>query len=230
MREKRGLQLIVGLFVALGVVYALVTPVFEASDELWHYPMVRHLADGNSLPVQVFDSALAGPWKQEASQPPLYYYLGAALTFWIDTSEMETVRWENPHVDNGIITPDGNNNLTVHDPALNPGQGTLLAVRIVRIFSVLLGAATVFLTYHIAKSVAPNRPEIALGATAVTAFMPMFLFISGAVNNDNLIVPLAALALVMMIKAVSSPQSLVSSPQSSVLSPQFLVYWLLLGV
>ncbi|NJN55619.1 MAG: hypothetical protein HC804_13230 [Anaerolineae bacterium] len=47
---------------------------------------------------------------------------------------METVRWENPHVDNGIITADGNINLTIHNPAWNPWQGTLLAVRLVRFF------------------------------------------------------------------------------------------------
>ena len=86
--ERRLLALILLLYVALGFTYALVTPPFEASDELWHYPMVQHLAGGNSLPVQVFDPALAGPWNQEASQPPLYYYLGAALTFWIDQSDM----------------------------------------------------------------------------------------------------------------------------------------------
>ena len=98
MTEKRWLALILALFIILGITYAVVTPVFEASDELWHYPMIRHLADGNPLPVQVFDPAQAGPWKQEASQPPLYYYLGAALTFWIDTSNMAEVRRENPHV------------------------------------------------------------------------------------------------------------------------------------
>ncbi len=178
------------------------TPVFEASDELWHYPMVRHLADGNPLPVQVFDPAAAGPWKQEASQPPLYYYLGAALTFWIDAADMERVRWLNPHANNGVITADGNINLVVHDPAADPWQGTLLAVRIIRIFSVLLGAATVYLTYRIAREVAPGRPEIALGAAAVNAFTPMFLFISGAVNNDSLVIPLASLALLLMIKMV----------------------------
>ena len=251
MSEKSWLRLILALFVIVGVMYAVVTPVFEASDELWHYPMVRHLADGNPLPVQVFDPAQAGPWKQEASQPPLYYYIGAALTFWVDASDMETVRWENPHVDNGIITNDGNNNLVIHDPALNPWQGTLLAVRIVRVVSVLLSAVTVYLTYLIAKSVVPDRSEIALGATAVTAFLPMFLFISGAVNNDNLIVPLAALALVMMIKAVNGNRLSVSgnqSPVSSFQSPEnnqqstdngqrttdyglpTTVYWLLLGV
>ncbi|WP_420644260.1 ArnT family glycosyltransferase [Candidatus Leptofilum sp.] len=206
-REKRWLYLILGLFIVLGVMYALVTPVFEASDELWHYPMIRHLADGNPLPVQVFDPAQAGPWKQEASQPPLYYYLGVALTFWIDTSDMETVRWENPHVDNGILTDDGNINLTIKDPAWNPWQGTLLAVRLIRLLSVLLGAATVYLTYLIGKELAPSRPEIALGAAALNAFTPMFLFISGAVNNDNLAIPLSSLGILLMIRAVSKQYS-----------------------
>ncbi|MEJ2749369.1 MAG: glycosyltransferase family 39 protein, partial [Anaerolineae bacterium] len=75
-------------------------------------------------------------------------------------------------------------------------------MRIVRIFSVLLGAATVYLTYRIGKELAPKRPEIALGAAAVNAFMPMFLFISGAVNNDNLAIPLASLAIFLMIRFV----------------------------
>lgn len=201
--ERTLLALILAAFVLLGATYALVTPPFEASDELWHYPMVRHLADGNPLPVQVFDSAEAGPWNQEASQPPLYYYLGAALTFWIDTSDMETVRWLNPHVDNGVITADGNTNLAIHDPAVSPWRGTLLAVRIVRLASVLLGAATVYLTYRIARLVAPQRPAIYLGAAAVNAFIPMFLFISGAVNNDNLALPLASLAVLLLMQTVA---------------------------
>jgi 4-amino-4-deoxy-L-arabinose transferase-like glycosyltransferase len=197
----RLLVLILVLNFLLGATYAVITPVFEASDELWHYPMVRHLADGNPLPVQVFDPAAAGPWKQQASQPPLYYYLGAALTFWIDTGDMARIRRLNPHVNPGTITADGNVNLVVHDPAANPWQGTLLAVRIVRLASVLLGAATVLLTYLIAREVAPGRPEIALGAAAVNAFLPMFLFISGAVNNDNLVIPLASWALLLMMRA-----------------------------
>ncbi|MEZ4592913.1 MAG: glycosyltransferase family 39 protein [Chloroflexota bacterium] len=207
MNEQRWLRLILGLFLLLGAMYALVTPVFEASDELWHYPMIRHLADGNPLPVQVFDPAQAGPWKQEASQPPLYYYLGAALTFWIDASDMETIRWENPHVDNGILTADGNINLTIKNPNWSPWQGTLLAVRLVRLFSVLLGAATVYLTYLIGKELAPNRPEIGLGAAALNAFTPMFLFISGAVNNDNLAIPLSSLGILLMIRAVGGRYS-----------------------
>jgi hypothetical protein len=162
--EKLAIGVLVLVFVLLGFIYALTTPAFEASDELWHYPMIRHLADGNALPVQVFDAELAGPWKQEASQPPLYYYLGAALTFWIDASDMETVRWVNPHVDNGVITADGNTNLAIHPADWSQWQGSLLAIRLVRLLSVLLGACTVYLTYLIGLEVAPQRPWLALGA------------------------------------------------------------------
>lgn len=203
MSESRWLTLILLLFVLLGIIYALTTPPFEASDELWHYPMVRHLADGNALPVQVFDPALAGPWKQEASQPPLYYYAAAALTFWIDTSDMAEVRRENPHVDNGLITEDGNSNLVVHDPQADPWRGTLLAVRLVRFMSLLMSSLTVYFTYRIASAAFPGRPEIALGAAAANAFLPMFLFISGAVNNDNLAIMLSSLALFLMISIVA---------------------------
>ncbi|MCP4361933.1 MAG: glycosyltransferase family 39 protein [Chloroflexi bacterium] len=229
MTEKRWLALILSLFIVLGFLYAINTPVFEASDELWHYPMIRHLADGNELPVQVFDPALAGPWKQEASQPPLYYYVAAALTFWIDTADMETIRWENPHVDNGVITADGNINLTIHNPDWNPWQGTLLAVRIVRFFSVLLGAVTVLLTYLIAKEAVPDRPEIWLGAAAVNAFLPMFLFISASVNNDNLAIMLASLAIWLMIRTVTR-RTMDDGRQSMVNGQRSTVNMLLIGV
>ncbi|MFW6098020.1 MAG: glycosyltransferase family 39 protein [Chloroflexota bacterium] len=223
MSERRILLLILAAFVLLGITYAVTTPVFEASDELWHYPMVRHLAQGNPLPVQVFDPAQAGPWKQEASQPPLYYYVGAALTFWIDTMDIPLVRRLNPHVDNGVVTADGNVNLVVHDPEQSPWQGALLAVRIIRVASVLMGTVTVYLTYRLARAVAPRRPEIALGAAAINAFTPMFLFISGAVNNDNLAIMLASLALWMMVRVVHRNRQNGSDTNG-------LGQWLLLGV
>jgi hypothetical protein len=193
----RSLILILALFLLLGVSYALTTPVFEASDELWHYPLVKHLADGNPLPVQ--DPGNPGPWKQEASQQPLYYALAAALTAWVDTRDMDEVRWLNPHVDNGVITMDGNTNLAVH-PSLPAWRGTILAVRIVRLVSVLMGVGTVWLTWCLARIVFPGRPDLPLAAAAVNAFTPMFLFISGAVNNDNLAVLLCSSALLLMLR------------------------------
>ena len=204
MSERIGLLFIVSSFIALGVVYSVVVPPFEASDELWHYPMVKYIADHWDLPVQ--DPANVGPWRQEGSQPPLYYFLGALATCWIDTSDMEQVRHLNPHVDNGIATPDGNINLVVHNPALErfPWRGTVLAVHLIRLLSVGMGAATVYLTYRLARELFPDRPALALGAAAINAFTPMFVFISGSVNNDNLVVPLCSLALLLMIQICKS--------------------------
>jgi len=196
------LILILALFVVLGVIYSVVVPPFEASDELWHYPMVKYIADHWSLPLQ--DPANVGPWRQEGSQPPLYYAVAAALTSWIDTSDMEVVRYLNPHVDNGVATADGNINLVVHRPDTEafPWQGTVLAVHLVRFLSVLMGAAGVYLTYLVVRQTVPDEPGLAYAAAAVHAFTPMVLFISGAVNNDNLVIPLSSLALWMMLKMI----------------------------
>ncbi len=202
-------------FLMLGTIYSIVTPVFEASDELWHYPLVQWLSKGNPLPVQ--DAKNVGPWKQEASQPPLYYWLMGWATFWIDTGDIAQVRQENPHVDNGVITLDGNRNLVIHNPQREafPWSGTVLAVHLARLLSVLMGAVTVWLTYRIAlelfpPSIPPARPGdtrgggawLALGAAAVNAFTPMFIFISGAVNNDNLTMMLCSLGLLLIVKRV----------------------------
>jgi len=187
-------------FFALGAAYSLLVPPFEASDELWHYPMVRHIAQTGSLPVQ--DPENVGPWRQEGSQPPLYYALGALATSWIDTSDMAEVRHLNPHVDNGIATPDGNVNLVVHRPGREgfPWHGAILAVHIVRFLSVAMATAGVALTYGVVREVFPARPGLALGAAAIHAFTPMVVFIAGSVNNDNLVVPISSLALLMLLR------------------------------
>jgi len=65
--KRLGLPLLLVGFVVVGAVYAVVTPLFEISDELWHYPMVKHLADGGGLPVQDLDPAKAGPGGKRAA-------------------------------------------------------------------------------------------------------------------------------------------------------------------
>jgi hypothetical protein len=202
------------LFIVLGSIYAVTTPLFEASDELWHYPMVQHLSKGGALPVQ--DPNNVGPWRQEASQPPLYYYLMGWATAWIDTSDMPQTRWLNPHVDNGIITPDGNTNLAVHTAAENfPWGNTVLAVRLVRLLSVLMSAGTVLFTYLLAREFFED--EISrLSAAGFVAFVPMFAFISGAVNNDNLSSLLSAILLFLLVH-ITRQQSLISNRQSIIL-------------
>jgi 4-amino-4-deoxy-L-arabinose transferase-like glycosyltransferase len=198
---------VVLLFVALGVVYSLVTPIFEASDERWHYPVVKYIADGRGLPVQ--DPAVATAWHQEGSQPPLYYLVAAGLTAWIDTSDFSQVQRPNPHAITGLPQVIGNKNMMLHSQREAwPWQGTSLAVHLIRLLSIAMGAATVWLTWLIAGRLWPGAPAIALLAAMLTAFNPMFLFISASVNNDNLATLLGAATMLVLLRALQHGQRL----------------------
>lgn len=196
-------------YLVLAFTYSVVVPPFEASDELWHYPTVQYLAThGLALPPQ--DPANPGAWRQEGSQPPLYYLIAAMLTAPIDTSDLETVRRINPHADIGVVLPDRNINMIAHraDAEAFPWRGAILALHIARGFSIVLGALTIGVTYLLTRELFPESPAIWLGAMAFNAFLPMFVFIAGSVNNDNLSTLLGGaltLAIVRLLKRERPP-------------------------
>jgi hypothetical protein len=206
--KTRGIWFAIAVYVALAGAYSVVTPVMEASDEVWHYPMVHYIAEHWSLPVQ--EPGVETPWRQEGSQPPLYYALGALLTVGIDSSDLTDVRRINPHADSGIVRPDGNANLIVHTAGERfPWRGTVLAIHLVRLMSVAMGAGTVYLTYRLAQALWEERTWLALAAASITAFNPMFCFISGSVNNDNLAMLLGSAGIWLLVRLVrehSSPR------------------------
>ncbi len=217
-REHRALVFILIAFIALGIVYSVVTPIFEAGDEVWHYPFVQHLATGHGLPIQ--DPNVKTLWEQEGGQPPLYYAISALATFWIDTRDLPERLWLNPHARIGIPLDFGNKNLVVHTSAENfPWHNTALAVHLIRLLSILMSAGTVALTYLWALEFKPNKTLAAFAATFV-AFNPMFLFISASVNNDNLATMFATLSLLLMARLITRGATL----------RQFIVLGIVLGL
>lgn len=233
LHENRAIAALIVLYLILGGIYSAVTPIFEAGDEIWHYPFVQFLATGHGLPVQ--DPARRDPWAQEGGQPPLYYALSGGATFWIDTSDLSDRLWRNPYAKIGIPLAYGNKNLIVHTSAEDwPWHNTALAVHLIRWLSLLFGAGTVLLTYLLALEITrPSAPPgdmanrsrrspstangssavqeipggwrqaVALFAAAFVAFNPMFLFISASVNNDSLAVFLASLSLLLIVQLVT---------------------------
>jgi len=192
---------ILGLFLALGILYSVSTPILEASDELRHYPFVRRLAQGEGLPVQ--QAGAQTPWGQEGSQPPLYYALMGALTAWIDASDLPELMIPNPHAEVGVPLAFANKNHVLHtEQEAFPWRGATLAIHLIRLFSLVLAAGTVWCTYLIASELFPGQPAIALAAMAANAFLPMFLFISASVNNDTLVTLLSSVALLLMVRLV----------------------------
>ncbi|MCS7088927.1 MAG: hypothetical protein NZL91_09560 [Thermoflexales bacterium] len=193
-QERRFALLITLAALLLFSFYGLTTPLFEASDELWHYPLVQHFASGGGLPVQRAGQTDAeAPWRQEGSQPPLYYWLAALATAPLDDSDWRALRRINPHGDMGVPTRDGNVNAILHTPQERafPWVGAALAVRVARLVSVLLSAGSVWFAYRAAEQLFPrhstqdSRAWLRLSVPLVVAHTPMFAFISGSVNNDN---------------------------------------------
>ncbi len=127
-----------------------------------------------------------------------------ALTRWIDASDLPGLMRLNPHAEVGVPLAPANKNQVLHGGAQEafPWRGAALAVHLIRLASVLLGAGTVLCTYLLARTLLPDRPGIPLAAMAVSAFLPMFLFISASVNNDTLVTLLSSIALLMLVRLV----------------------------
>jgi 4-amino-4-deoxy-L-arabinose transferase-like glycosyltransferase len=189
LRENRWLLVILALFLLLATSYSVIVPLGEGPDEVPHFTYVRYIAQHGSLPV--------GAEEHEGFQPPLYYLLGAGATFWIDTSDY-AIRANGDYSFTEDVPPF---NLLLHTTREDfPYHGWVLAWHLIRFLSVLMGATTVWATYHIAREVFPDDQWIAVGAAAFNAFLPQFLFVSGLVNNDNLAACLSALMLLVTVK------------------------------
>ena len=187
-------------FIALAVIYSLITPPFEAGDESRHYAVVKYMADTGQLPVQQPGEAQIH-WSHEGNQPPLYYALAAALTFWIDTGDWNEVYWYNPHTTIGDPLRPDNKNITIHPPGEAwPWRNHVLAVHLIRFLSIAMAAVTILAAYAIALSLFKGNRWLAAGAMAITAFNPMFIFISASVNNDNAVIMFVTLALWLMTR------------------------------
>ena len=197
--ESRYLWALAALFIILGLGYSLLTPVFENSDETLHYPYAKHLADGRGLPRAI----PAQLWGQEGTQPPLYYALVAASTFWIDTGNLRDHLQRNPHwlfTEVRLLLND-NQNLVLHGPMdAFPYRRVALAVHLGRWWSLVFGLVTVICTFLIARYFFPANLALALTATALTALNPQFIRVSTTVSNDSLAAAVAAVTVVLALK------------------------------
>lgn len=198
-----GLQWVLLLYAIFGILFLVSTPIFEASDELWHFGMVEYIKENNfSLPVinvsdpeKIYENNRDTIYRQEGSQPPLYYVASAVILAPFDISDVEQYHQANPHVQAGVPGSYGNKNLVLHDVEPPPLSGTPLAVYTLRLMGLIMGGVTVWAVYHCGKLISPQRPVVGIVAAVLTAFNPMFLFISASVNNDNLVIMLNSLAI-----------------------------------
>lgn len=180
------------LFLLIGLVYLYAAPNFEASDSAQHIGVIKWIAERGELPLQSADHAQL--FGQEASQPPLYYLLMAAVWRAFDTADFDERYLPSPFTAIGVPARWGNRNLLIYQQVYPPDlRGSSLALYAIRFLSLCMGAATVAAVYQAARTALPGQKGVALLAASLTAFNPQFLFISASASNDALINLLAAL-------------------------------------
>ncbi len=180
-------------FFCIGLIYLYVTPHFEGSDNVAHFGVIKWIADNGTLPVQSAEHDEL--YEHEAGQPPLYYLLMAPIWANFDTTDFDDYFQRNPLVYKGDPERLGNRNLVFyrqpHAPLL---QGTSLALYVIRLLTLGMATVTVAAVYQSARTLLPHQPQFAILATSLTAFNPMFIFVSASVSNDVLVTALASLA------------------------------------
>lgn len=206
LRRNWDITIILLLFVMLGLAFSVVNPLHEATDELRHYRFVRYLVTYRALPVQG-----EGACRFQSHHPPLFYLLGALATGWVETGRdvchtpAENPFWAYRYADVGV----DNKNMYLHDPGeAFPWTGEALAAHIVRALNVLVGAGTVWLTWAAGRAVWPQRRALAAGGATFVAFNPMFLYMSGAINNDVIAAFSGAAVLLACLRLLRDPAGL----------------------
>lgn len=176
-KTRYALVVVVTSHLILSLIYSLNTPLWAAPDENGHYAYARYIAQHKTLPRM---SGTAGyvplvPSHDELTQPPLYYGLVALPMLFVNTSD-----------DAQATFAAGGTTWVIPNREIDqfPYQGTALALRLGRLISIVIGTASVFLTYAITRVAFPNQPVLSLIATAFHAWLPSFLFLNGAINND----------------------------------------------
>ena len=185
---------LLAFFVLLASLFSFVIPPFEAPDEIWHYAFVQHLVTARALPVA--EPNTQALWRQQGTQAPAYYAGAALLTSLIDQSDFpELFARANPHRAIGEPDADINRNYLIHHRQAErfPWRHSVLALHTARLFSVFLGAVTVYAVYRSLRLLL--SPDDALLGAAFAAFLPQFVFISASVSNDTAINAAAALVL-----------------------------------
>ncbi|MEW5987956.1 MAG: phospholipid carrier-dependent glycosyltransferase, partial [Chloroflexota bacterium] len=206
IRRNLALTAILVAFIGLGLAYSVINPLHEATDELRHYRFVRHLILYRRLPVQGQEEC-----RSQSHHAPLFYVLGAVATGWIETGRDLCYEppanpfWAYRYWEVGR----DNKNQYLHGPDEEfPWRGEALAAHLLRAMNVLVGAGVVWLTWAAGRALWPQRPALALGATAFVAFNPMFLYLAGAINNDVLAAFSGAAVTLACLHLLRDPQGI----------------------
>jgi uncharacterized membrane protein len=188
-----GLMLIAYLIVA--GLFAARTPPWQAPDEPAHYNYAAQVAENGCCPTIEqgdWDSAYLDQLKSSRFAPEL---LG----------NLDDVQYEDHQPPLYYLLQSLVYRLT---------DGSLVAMRF---FSALFGLGIIWSAYTVGMLLLPERPQVALGAAALVAFIPQQVAILASVNNDSLAGLIIGVTFVVALLYLRGQDRLYRSPTLLVL-------------
>jgi hypothetical protein len=209
-------RMAVSLFVIAAVnfaCWALITPPFQAPDEVDHFAYTQSLVERGEAPSRNPGSPLprwssAEALAMEDTDLLTDHQVGDTRAPWTAAQQSyyrAQVAREHPSAANGGGNETAATHGAIYYAALAPAY--MLAssspfdqLTLMRLTSALIGALTVLFAFLLARELAPGRPWLAVLAALLVVYEPMYGFMSGAVNNDvGVNAAAAALELLMIV-------------------------------
>ena len=202
-RVPRAAWLCALVALANGLAWSLIVPPFQVPDENAHYAYVQQVAERGTVPRQISPEGPLSPREDQM--------LAALLTFGVvghrnnpapDTQVQQRIidrlaRQNLSALGSGdALTATANPPLYYAMQAipyrLTPGGKVLDKLEAMRCLSALIGALTVLLVFMFLRELLPDTRWAWPAGALVVAFQPMFAFMSGGVNNDDLLYLMSA--------------------------------------
>jgi hypothetical protein len=189
------------LLAALGfvhsLIYAILTPPWQAPDEIAHFEYAYLLAQ-RGRPLTFAD---ASPDLEQQIIHSLYRYRAWDFIQRPAPTEAPERLAEAPFFGNSRTLERFSLAYVPYALAVWPFAAQSIAVQlhVMRLVSALMGAAVVALAFVTARRVEPGSPCLAYGAALFVVFLPQHAYISGTVNDGNLATLLASAALYLAV-------------------------------
>ena len=208
--------IVILIFILLSINYNLSLPVGESDHETSHYRYILYIKEHWQRPPadyvwpQKSEPLCSSSKISEASeewqftQPPLYYFLTAAVFSWYDNNE---IWWpdNNPYTTLAGLKPGGGLNGLIHTEDETISVHTTVAeVHLYRLFSMLLGVLGLWGVFLIGKLIFSKDKVKAALLSAGVAFVPMYIHASSVISNDILTGVLGIWSLYFFIRSLMS--------------------------
>ncbi len=177
--------------------WALITPPFQAPDEVDHFAYTQSLVERGEAPSRSPASSLArwsGAETLALEDESFFsdHQVGDTRAPWTARAQSvyrEQVTATHPSSSDGGGNETAATHGAIYYAALAPAywlasDSPFSQLTLMRLTSALIGALTAVFAFLLARELAPGRPWLGVLAALLVAYQPMYGFIAGAVNND----------------------------------------------